>query len=384
MGAARRTAVAAVLAMGLLGSGGCTPAPSRLVEDAGGCGYKLAFFGALSGDNANLGRHPYDGVRLAVDQYNAANSACPVELSEFDSQGDEKLAPEVAQRVADDPRILGVVGPQFSGESEAAVPILDQYGVTAITATATRPALAEQGWKVFHRAVGSDAEQGPAAGRYIKRVLNSQRVIVIDDSSAYGKGLADEVRRVLAGVIVKSLSVRVKQTDFSREVADIAANQADAVFYGGYYAEAAPLLRQLRQAGVRAAFVAADGVKDPGLVEGAGVSAAEGAILTCPCVPPDRIKGGFLTDFRAKFHREPGTYAAEAYDAANILLAGINAGNHTRPSLLAYVDSYVGTGITKSFKFDNRGEVSSSPIAIWAYRVVDGHIIPDQMVQDDE
>ncbi|NUT34421.1 MAG: branched-chain amino acid ABC transporter substrate-binding protein [Hamadaea sp.] len=382
MGAGRIVAGWALAAVVAAGAGGCTPTP-RMLDSGDACGYKIAFFGALTGDNANLGRHPYDGAKLAVDQYNAAHRDCPVELAGFDSQGDEKLSPDVAQRIAADPRILGVVGPQFSGEAEAAVPILDEAGLTVVTATATRPALAEQGWKVFHRAIGSDAVQGPAAARYIRNVLGSRRVIVIDDASAYGKGLADEVRRVLAGVIVKSLSVRVKQGDFSREVADVRASEADAVFYGGYYAEAGPLLKQLRGGGVRAAFVAADGVKDPGLVQGAGAAAAEGTVLTCPCVPPDRVKGTFLRDFREAYQREPGTYSAEAFDAANILLAGIDAGNHTRPSLLAYVDSYVGEGVTKTFKFDGRGEIAQASVVIWAYRVVNGEIVADQQILGD-
>lgn len=369
---------AAMAALALVA--GCT-APASLPELVGEtCGNKIAFFGALSGGNANVGINPRDGAGLAVAQYNAANAGCQVELVSVDSQGDPLLAPALAQKVVEDPKVLAVVGPVFSGESEAANPILDAGGVTVITPSATRPSLAEQGWKTFHRVVGSDAVQGPAAGRYIKSVLRAQRVVVIDDTSAYGKGLADEVRRVLADLVVRSAVVQPRQADFTAVVADIRSNGADAVFYGGYYAEAGPLLRRMRTAGIKATFIAGDGAKDRGLLLGAGNSAAEGAVLTCPCLPPDKAKGTFTRDFTAAFGRAPGTFSAEAFDATNILLAGIEAGNLTRASLLAFVNAYDGDGIATTYRFDSKGEIAEAAVTIWAYRVVNGEIVSDQEI----
>ncbi len=100
--------------------------------------------------------------------------------------------------------------------------------------------------------------------------------------------------------------------------------QPDAVFFGGYYAQAGPLSKQLRDAGVTATLVFGDGVLDPGYIEGAG-SAAEGAIITCPCAPVD-ASSDFAKAYQAKFNIAPGTYTAEAYDSANFFLAGIASG----------------------------------------------------------
>jgi branched-chain amino acid transport system substrate-binding protein len=349
-------------------------------SSAKSCGYKIAFFGALTGGNAVLGINIRDGAKLAVDQYNAKNKDCKVDLVDKDSVGSPDNAPPLATAVAGDPKILATVGPAFSGESKVADPILSSAGVVILTPSATNPTLATQGWKTFHRGLGNDASQGPAAARYIKDNLKAQKVFVIDDASEYGKGLADQVKSTLGPLVVGSDVIQEKQTDFSALVAKIQAANVDAVFHGGYVREGAPFLKQLRGAGVKATYVAGDGVKDPALIDGAGKDAAEGAILTCPCVPPDKLSGSFPADYKAATGRDPGTYSAESFDAANILLSGIKGGNTTRAKLNDYVSAYTGQGITTKFKFQSNGELDPGSIAVWAYKVKDGQIVADQQI----
>ncbi|HEX6755393.1 MAG TPA: branched-chain amino acid ABC transporter substrate-binding protein, partial [Mycobacteriales bacterium] len=160
------------------------------------CGKSIGFFGALTGSAANLGINIKDGAKLAVDQYNTANPNCKVTLKEFDSEGSEDKAPAIATQVINDASVIGVVGPAFSGETDATGDAFNEAGLPTISASATRPSLADQGWKTFHRILGNDASQGPSAGRYIKNTLKATKVFVIDDSSAYGTGLADEVKKV--------------------------------------------------------------------------------------------------------------------------------------------------------------------------------------------
>ena len=238
-----------VAALALSACGGTT-------NDAGAtsggkaCDLKIGFFGALTGDAANLGINIKNGAELAVSQYNEKNADCKVTLDSFDSQGDPSIAPGLAQKAVGDKKLVGIVGPAFSGESKAADPIFEQAGLNTISASATNPALSENGWKTFHRVLGNDATQGPAAAKYIKDVLKADKAFVIDDSSEYGKGLADIVRKDLAGAVVGNDSIQVKQTDFSGTVTKVKASQAPAVFFGGYYAEAALIVKQLRSAGL--------------------------------------------------------------------------------------------------------------------------------------
>ncbi|TYC03349.1 branched-chain amino acid ABC transporter substrate-binding protein [Micromonospora sp. WP24] len=346
------------------------------------CGNKIAFFGALTGSSAALGIHENNGVKLAVDKYNKENADCKVELVELDSQGSPDQAPGLAQKAIDDTKILGIVGPAYSGESEAAGPLFNEAGLPTITPSATNPTLAQQSWKTFFRAVGNDLSQGPAAGNYIKNVIKADRVFVIDDQSAYGAGLSQEVQKVLGSSVVGTDKVQGegKQTEFSAVVTKVKAANVKAIFYGGYYQEAGLIRKQLTAAGVTAPLVAGDGVNDGAYITSAGQAAAEGTILTCPCQPATEARGTFIEEFKALNGVDPGTYSDTAYDAANILLAGIKDGKTTREGLLEFVKGYSGEGVAASYKFVEGGELDPAQVKVWAFKVQGGKVVPDQEI----
>jgi branched-chain amino acid transport system substrate-binding protein len=368
-----------LVALLLLGAAGCDAEAGTAARSIPRCAVEIAFLGPLTGPSANLGEHIHAGATLAIEQFNATHTDCPVRLADFDSQGDPKQAPALAQRLVDNPDIVAVVGPAFSGESESADPLLDQGGVPAITASATEAALSARGWRTFHRIIGSDAAQGPAAGRFIADSLHARQVFVIDDSQAYGIGLADEVSAVLGGRVVQRATVPAGRLDFTDTVAQIRAAAPDAIFFGGYYQEAGALLRQVRAAGVAATFVSGDAVKDGGFLRDAG-PAAEGAVLTCPCIPPVQAGPEFNTAYTRRFNRPPGTYSTEGYDAAQVFLQGIEQGRLTRAEMAAFVDGYDGRGLTGQIRFDRNGELIASAVTVWAYRVTGGAIVADRQI----
>ncbi len=371
----------AAAALALAACGGTSGGSNTAGGSGGGkkCDQKIGFFGALTGDAANLGQNIQNGAKLAIDQYNAANASCKVTLVPFDSQGDPAQAPGLAKKAIDDKTVIGIVGPAFSGESKAADPLFNEAGLVAISASATNPALAQNGWKTFFRVLGNDASQGPAAAKYIQTVLNAKKVVVVDDASEYGKGLADIVKQSLGSAVVATDTIQQKQTDFGPTVTKIRSSGADAVFFGGYYAEAGLIKKQMADAGVKATFVAADGVKDDGYITAAGAKAAEGTIITCPCLPPDKASGTFYADYKKAFNAEPATYGAEAFDAATILLDGIKSGISDRAKMIDFVKSYDKPGVTKQLKFDAKGEPAN--VTVWAYKVQGGKIVPDQEIK---
>lgn len=341
------------------------------------CDLKLAFFGPETGDAAGLGKPIIQGAQLAVDQYNE-DAECDVTLEKKDSQGSPDAAPGLARDVLSDESIIGVVGPAFSGESAAAGPIFAEEGVPTISPSATNPALADNGWDTFHRALGNDATQGPAAAKYIKDTLKVESVYVIDDASEYGAGLAGIVEEDLGDAVVGTDTVQQKQTDFSATVTKVTDASPDAVFFGGYYAEATILIGQLRNGGFEGTFVVADGVKDPAFLD-AGKS-AEGTIITCPCIPDtDPAVAEFAKDYEAEFGEAPGTYAAESYDAASIFLAGIEEGIDNREEMLEFVNGYDEQGLTKQLKFDDKGEPAD--VHVYAYTVKDGAIVAEGEIE---
>jgi branched-chain amino acid transport system substrate-binding protein len=302
---------------------------------------------------------------------------------ELDSQGDPAKAPALAQQAVSDAKVTAIIGPAFSGESEVADPIFEEAGVPTITPSATRPSLSTKGWKVFHRGVGNDESQGPAAGRYIKAVLKAEKVYVVDDQSAYGAGLADEVKKVLGSAVVSSDKIQVKQTDFSAVSTKITGSGSTALFFGGYYTEAGLLLKQLRNAGWKGTMIAGDGVNDANFVKVAGQSVAEGTVLTCPCAPATAAKGTFVTDYKAAFdNAEPGTYADVSYDITNIVLEGIKAGKTSRADLNTFISGYNKAGAASgvTYKFEATGELDPAQVIVWAFKVQGGKVVPDQEI----
>jgi len=361
---------------------GDTTAPAEGGEAAGGAtcaeGTSIAFFGALSGDAGNLGQNIKKGAELAVAQFNAANAGCQVTLKEYDSQGSPDQAPALATEAIADASVLGIVGPAFSGESKAVNPLFDEAGLAIITPSATNEALNDNGWKIFHRALAGDDKQGPGIVTYIQNKLAAETVGVIDDASEYGKGIADIVREGLGDKVVASDSIDPAAADFSAAVSKMKDAAPAAIFFGGYYAEAGKLAKQLRDAGVESTLVFGDGVKDIGYIEAAG-PAAEGSIITCTCAD-----GGSNADFAAAYGElfpgeTPQTYAAEAYDAANAFLAGIASGAADRAAVLEFLKSYDAAGVTKQIKWDETGEVAGN--AVYSYKVEGGAIVVEGLIE---
>jgi branched-chain amino acid transport system substrate-binding protein len=364
-------AISGVAVVGLVaGAAACNKSTGGGTASNSKCGYEVAFFGALTGSIANLGINIEKGFELAIDQYNDKNGANCVIVKKFDSQGAPEVAPGVARNLVADKKILGVVGPPYSGESEAADPIFESAGIPTITPSATRVSLSSKGWKFWHRAVGNDNSQGPAAATYIKNVMKATKVFVADDQSAYGAGLADIVKKQLGPLVVGSDKTEAdgKQTDFSAVVQRVVGSGATAMFYGGYYSNAGLIRKQLTAAGWKGTLVGGDGMKDPGLVKAAGNTAALGTVVTCPCAPPEAGSMKFVNDYKTKWNVAAGTYSDVAYDAANIYLAGIDAGNLTTAKMNQYLSTLNYKGIANTYKFTPTGELDPSLIKVWAYK----------------
>ncbi|MEU7587535.1 branched-chain amino acid ABC transporter substrate-binding protein [Micromonospora sp. NPDC049230] len=334
---------------------------------SGSCGGKIAIFGAFTGDNAGLVIPSLNGAELALEQFNAANPNCKVTMQRFDTQGDPAVATPFANQIAGDNSFLGVIGGHFSGESDATMPIYQAAGLAMVSPSATRTDLTQKGNKSFYRVVGNDGTQAGAVASYLK-TQNAQKVFLVDDASAYGAGITEELGKQLGSLIVNKDKIQERQAQFDATISKIKAAQADFVFYGGYTREAAPLVKQMRAAGVQAKFVGPDGLYDPAFPAGAS-GGAEGAIITCPCLPADKAGGTFSADYQKKYGIPPGSYGAEGFDGATIFLDAFKAGKKSRAEILEFVKSYDKQGVSKYIKFDANGDVDKAKVVIWAYQI---------------
>jgi len=364
----------------MFAAAGCQDSGGGDSEAAADCGGKIAMFGAFTGPNSGLVIPSLNGAKLAIKQSNAANPNCQVTLQEFDTTGSAEQATPIANQVAGDQSFTSVIGGAFSGESKATMPIYEAAGLVMVSQSATATELTAGGNKAFHRVVGNDGTQGAAAVNYIKNVFKAPKTFVIDDGTPYGAGIIDEVKKGLGSGVVASDKVQTDQTNFDATISKIKSAAPDVIAYGGYTNEAAPLLKQARAAGVTAKFLGFDGLYDPKFPEGAG-DAANGAIITCPCLPADKAGGTFAADFQAEYGLAPGSYGAEGFDAAKILLEGYVAGKKTRADLLAWVDAYDKQGVSKYLKFDQTGDVDKSKVVVWSYEIKGTTFTPQQEIK---
>jgi branched-chain amino acid transport system substrate-binding protein len=333
----------------------------------------LAYAGAQTGANAQLGVNIFNGIQLAINQHNAANPGCQVQFKKFDTEGDPNKATGPVTQLVSEPEIVGVIGLPFSGESKATGNIFEQKGLVHITPSATNPGLTENGWTTFFRGLGNDAVQGPAAAKFLTGKLGAKKVYLVQDDSDYGIGLGTSTSAGLGSALVGTEKVTTGQKDFSAVISKIMNAKADAVFYAGYYAEGAPFDQQLSGKGFTGTFVAPDGVKDDQFIKQAG-DASNNAYFTCPCIP-----GELIPDFAKAYKEvskgtEPGTYSIEGYDAATVLLSGIDAGKQSRADLLSWVKTYDKDGLSKHYKWDAKGELQAP--TVYGYKVENGKIVP--------
>lgn len=348
----------------------------------------LGFVGALTGDAANLGINIRNGAKTAIDEYNKSPDAkYNIVLKEFDTAGDPAQATTVKDQFINDDKVIGLIGPAFSGETKAVIPALQEAGLVMISASATNKDLPTvvPNATVFHRVIADDTFQGQAIADYIVTKLSAKNVVVIDDNSEYGKGLATDTAKAVeakGAKVAKTLTIDPKSQDFSAAVNDAKSANPEVIMYAGYYQEAGRLKKQLTDAGVTAKFISGDGSLDPGFITAAGSAAAEGALLSCPCNWANETSTGKLGDFykayKADINKDPGTYSPEAYDVANIYIDGIKAGNTTRAKMLDYVEKGVGKyeGVSKTIEFADNGNIKTP--TLFVFEVKNGKITSTQ------
>jgi branched-chain amino acid transport system substrate-binding protein len=346
-------------------------------DDGGDCTWQIGTIGALSGDAATIGQPIFKGIEYGVEQANATGDLpCELELVEQDSQGDPSQAPPLAQTLAQEENMVAVIGPYFSGETDATGDTFEEAGLPFLTPSATNPDLSGNGWTGFFRLVGTDAQQGQEAARFLAEVEGAQQVAIMHDNSEYGKPLADTVAGELGDAAVANVSINIEETDHSAALARVADADPDAVFFGGYQPEFSEILEQSANAGIDATFASGDGSK---AVELASGEASQGAIVFCPCDDPavstNPEANQFAEDFEAAVGEAPGTYAIEGYDGVQMVAAALTDGGfdsgsdiaEIRESIKSFVADGTYEGLSKTFEFDDTGEIGT--VSIYAYQV---------------
>src|SRR5258706_3484588 len=283
--------IASTLVAAPLGLAGCgdksAPSPAAKSDApaaaaapaAAGIEIKIGHVGPITGQIAHLGKDTENGAGLAVEQANEAKIKIDGKDAKFtvvaeDDQADPKVGTTVAQKLVD-AKVAGVVGHLNSGTSIPASPIYNQAGIPVISGSATNPKLTEQGFKTQFRVVGRDDQQGPAIASFLATSRKPKVVAVIDDATAYGEGIANEVEKTLRAANIQVLPREKgtdKTTDWRAVLTKLRGRNPDAVFYGGMDATGGPLLKQGRELGMKAVFSFGDGACTDKMTELAGAA----------------------------------------------------------------------------------------------------------------
>jgi branched-chain amino acid transport system substrate-binding protein len=383
--------IAVALAVALVACGKKEEAPKSTATSApaasAGATVTIAHAGPLTGSISHLGKDDENGVALAVEQANAKKITIggqPVtfKMQSEDDQADPKVGTTVAQKLVD-AKVAAVVGHLNSGVTIPASEIYNKAGIPVISGSATNPTLTERGLKNVFRTVGRDDQQGPAIAAYIAGELKGKKVAIIDDKTAYGEGIANEVEKTLKGAKVNVVArerTTDKETDFKAILTKIKAKNPDVVFHGGMDATGGPLLKQARELGIKAVFAFGDGACTNEMSKLAG-PASEGMACSQAGLPAEAASKEFKDAFTSKYG-EIKQYAPYFYDGTMAIIEAMKKANSTDPAKFTPEMFNISfTGATGKVEFDAKGDRKDAEMTIFRMGK-DGKIQPVAIVKN--
>jgi branched-chain amino acid transport system substrate-binding protein len=341
---------------------------------ASGTVVKIGQVSPMSGPISHLGKDNEAGAKLAIADLNAEGvqidgKKVTFQLVSEDDQGDPKIGTQVAQRLVD-AGVVGVVGHLNSGTTIPASKIYSDAGIPQISPSATNPDYTKQGFKTTFRVIANDVQQGRALGEYAVTVAKAKSIAVIDDRTAYGQGLADqfvEAVKAKGGNIVDREFTTNAATDFNAILTSIKSKHPDIVFYGGMDAQSGPMVKQMKQLGIKARLISGDGTQTPEFIKLAG-DAAEGQFASSPGAPREKMPGfaAFNDKYKKAFNTEVQIYAPYEYDAVRILVEAMKRAKSTDPKVyLPELGKTDYTGVTGHIAFDAKGDVTSGAVTVY-------------------
>jgi branched-chain amino acid transport system substrate-binding protein len=327
--------IGVLAATGLLAVAGTIPAAAQdnVVTIPDGEPIRVATYGVLSGPDASLGQDWLDGVRLHIEDIGGEILGREIEIVAEDGLCTVEGGALAAQKIASDPTVVGVIGSACSDETVGGIQAITEAGLTAISPSATRPALTEADrpaeYAGFLRTAHSDAFQGKAVAEFVKNTLGLETAATIHDGSAYAEALVgvfvDEFT-ALGGTITKEEAVSKGQTDMNPVLTSIAADGPQAIYYPVFVAEGGLLTAEIPEvAGLEDVVrIGSDGLFTPDFVTASG-PAIEGVYLSSPNF------GAFTGDYAGLVERytdfagqaPPSAFHAHGYDAIGIMLTAL-------------------------------------------------------------
>ena len=357
----------------LVGAALVAAATAVVAANAQGKGtIKIASQTPLSGGQSVNGEGIKNGVTIAIEELGKTITAYGFKLvyEPYDDQAKPDQGVANANRIINDPDILGVVGHLNSGVAIPSSEVYAKVGLTMVSPANTNPRVTDRlsTQKVTNRVCGRDDVQGPAGAEFVVKTLKAKKLYVINDKTPYGQGIADffaETAKGLGAEILLNTGIDAQERDFSSIINQALAQKPDAIYYGGIYDQAGPMLKQLRDRGINIPFTGGDGLDGSDLQKLAGEAAIKNTYFTTTAAPISALPAAkrFGEKYKAKFNRSPEGYSAYGYDAARVVIqaisSAIKANKGAKPSreaVAAAVRTIKFNGLTGPVAFNDRGD----------------------------
>lgn len=319
----------------------------------------------LSGGTASYGQSNVEGITMAIDEVNAAGGVLGKTI--VGVQGDNKSEPaeatSIATKLMTKDKVVAVLGPATSGNFKAQSPIAEKNKIPIISASATADDVTvdSKGVKEYvFRLCFNDSFQGTAMAAFASDNMKaSKAVIIMDSSSDYAKGLAENfiaAFEAAGGTIVDTAAYMAKDKDFNAILTKIKGQDFDVIFLPGYYEEAGLIIKQARALGITAPILGGDGFDSPTLLQLAGADALNDVYFSnhYTAIDKDPVVLKFIEDFKAKYGKEPNAFNALGYDLGKFIADAIERAGSDDPAEItkAIASTTEFTGVTGTFSMD--------------------------------
>ncbi|MFZ4550949.1 MAG: branched-chain amino acid ABC transporter substrate-binding protein [Aquabacterium sp.] len=341
---------------------------------------RIGHVGPVSGPQAHYGRDNENGARMAVDELNAQGVAIGgkkvrFELVAEDDAADPKQGTAAAQKLCD-AKVNGVVGHLNSGTTIPAAKVYSQCGLPMVSPSATNPELTQLGYKNVYRVLANDNALGSGLAQYAASTLKLKKVAIIDDRTAYGKGVAEvfaKTAKSLGLEVVSQQYTNDKAVDFMAILTAIKNKKPDGIFFGGMDPQAGPMLRQMQQLGLSKTYLfGGDGICTDKLVDlSSGARTLSNVICAVGGASLDKLPNGktWRARYDAKFPKQFQVYSPYTYDATMVLVDAMKRANSVDPKV--YAPKLADTsyqGVTAKVMFEPSGDLKNPAMTLYVYK----------------
>jgi len=305
-------------------------------------------------------------------------------------QYDPAQAATNARKLVSNPSVVANVGPQNSGSGKAMAPILSQGNLATITPSSTNPDITDPkfapqfrpaGKAIYFRTVTTDAYQGPNMANYFAQKLKVKNVFIIDDTGAYGVGIADafEAQARKDGMTVLGHDqVNPLEADYTTILTKIKGIDPEALYYGGSSLAGIKVVKQSYDVLPKIIKGGGDGVYGASLLKGAGYPAVEGwyATIAAPYLAENPDVAPWIKRYQERYGHGPTSYSFTAYDAMLVVLDAIErVATSGKPVNRDTVRDAIQTANLKTLQgvvsFDENGDIKDRTVSVFRYQYDD-------------